>query len=319
MIDYIFELEKRGHTVKESGDSGYGVCNCPLPWHDDSDPSFSVSLKTGSFRCWGCGSRGDWAYLISILDDITLPEAREQVHQLRNMVTRISDLEKQVMDSLEDSKPVTYFSRKKFEEAFAPVWGTPVHEYLRAVRGITDEVIEDFGIRWVNGRKQSSVVFKYRSRAIIPIHNEIGLVAFTAHRINEGMKPKVLTYGQKSAGLLGWEQLRRKTRGKFDRVVLVEGAFDAMWLYQHGIAALGLNGLARLNQRQIRMIRKIAKTVVLCYDGDEAGQTAMLGSDGELGRLREHLPTWFVSLPDGTDPDDLTGEEIRANFGRPQW
>ena len=36
----------------------YANARCPFPGHEDKNPSFSFNLKTGSFRCFGCGQNG---------------------------------------------------------------------------------------------------------------------------------------------------------------------------------------------------------------------------------------------------------------------
>lgn len=42
-----------GHW-RVSGEQLSGLC----PFHDDKDPSFSASLKTGAFICFSCDTRG---------------------------------------------------------------------------------------------------------------------------------------------------------------------------------------------------------------------------------------------------------------------
>jgi len=39
--------------------SDINVC-CPLPNHNDSTPSFSISLTKPLYNCFGCGAKGDW-------------------------------------------------------------------------------------------------------------------------------------------------------------------------------------------------------------------------------------------------------------------
>ena len=36
----------------------YGKARCPFPDHEDKNPSFSFNLKTGAYRCFGCGRNG---------------------------------------------------------------------------------------------------------------------------------------------------------------------------------------------------------------------------------------------------------------------
>lgn len=41
---------------------------CPLPGHDDTDPSFSVHLDGSQWKCWGCGEGGGPRRLLELLD-----------------------------------------------------------------------------------------------------------------------------------------------------------------------------------------------------------------------------------------------------------
>ena len=80
-VDIIIELERRDLNGKFSGDN-YMI---PCPYHNDSNPSFGIRLKTreeygkvkpkGLFNCLGCGERGNFFHLISYIDDIEFEDA----------------------------------------------------------------------------------------------------------------------------------------------------------------------------------------------------------------------------------------------------
>lgn len=60
---------------------GYAMAQCPF--HADSSPSLSVTVATGSFRCFGCSAKGDLAHLIVKLEGGTIGAAVVKAHKLR--------------------------------------------------------------------------------------------------------------------------------------------------------------------------------------------------------------------------------------------
>ena len=53
-------------------------CRCPI--HKEDTPSFKVYLDTDTFYCFGCHESGSPEYLVSLLDDCSLDEARNKVY-----------------------------------------------------------------------------------------------------------------------------------------------------------------------------------------------------------------------------------------------
>ena len=64
----VDELSRRGIRPSRS----YGnqvVYRCPLPGHDDHDPSFTVYRDTNTFKCYGCDKSGSIIDLVALLED----------------------------------------------------------------------------------------------------------------------------------------------------------------------------------------------------------------------------------------------------------
>ena len=49
--------------IKWTGSQGIGLC--PIPAHDDTQPSFSFHRYTGLWNCFGCGWKGN-AYTLAV-------------------------------------------------------------------------------------------------------------------------------------------------------------------------------------------------------------------------------------------------------------
>jgi len=62
----FFENDIGIERIKWTGSQGIGIC--PLPAHDDQNPSFSFSAETGLWNCFGCGEKGNAYTLAKILE-----------------------------------------------------------------------------------------------------------------------------------------------------------------------------------------------------------------------------------------------------------
>lgn len=95
----------------------------------------------------------------------------------------------------------------------------------------------------------------------------------------------------------------RQEAGSLPFVIMVEGYMDTVALYKAGyknvVASMGTS----LTVEQARLVKRYTDTVLICYDGDAAGQKATVRG---LEILNENgLEVRVVSLPDGLDPDEL--------------
>ena len=86
-------------------------------------------------------------------------------------------------------------------------------------------------------------------------------------------------------------------------LIVVEGYCDVMSLWQHGIKnVVAIMGTA-CTEYQARLIRMFCDKVVLCLDGDGAGQKAMASAEKMLNE--SGVRTYKAVLPDGKDGDEL--------------
>lgn len=152
----------------------------------------------------------------------------------------------------------------------------------------------------------------FRNRVMVPIRNEMGrTIAFGGRQIDPEDDPKYLNSPEspvfdKSATLFGLDLakqsiIRRRT------AVVVEGYLDAIAChaagFDHAVATLGTS----LTPGHARLLRHKADTVILLFDGDEAGQRAADRAVEVF--LSGTLDVRIAVLPGGLDPDDLLREE----------
>src|SRR5690606_6869546 len=89
-------------------------------------------------------------------------------------------------------------------------------------------------------------------------------------------------------------------------VLLTEGYMDTLMAHRFGfhqaVASLG----TALTQEQARLLARHGNRVFFLYDGDAAGQKAMLRGGEPL--LTAGLDTRIIPLPAGEDPDSYLRE-----------
>ena len=68
IVSQYVKLEKRGNNY-------IGLC----PFHDDKNPSMSVSPQKKVFKCFSCGTAGDVVSFVSKIKNISTSEAMKQV------------------------------------------------------------------------------------------------------------------------------------------------------------------------------------------------------------------------------------------------
>ncbi|HEY6866780.1 MAG TPA: toprim domain-containing protein, partial [Candidatus Eisenbacteria bacterium] len=155
---------------------------------------------------------------------------------------------------------------------------------------------------------RSGVYDRFRNRLIVPLVAPGGaIVGFGARALAEDDPPKYLNSPETpvyhKGSFLYALDVARKRVGPEGELIVVEGYFDAITLHQAGLGHTVATSGTALTPDQARLVRRVARGVALTYDGDAAGQDAMMRSLGVL--LAEGLEVAVVELPSGTDPDSL--------------
>jgi DNA primase len=335
----VVELVGRTVALKRAGRSYKGLC----PFHDEKTPSFNVNPDRQSFYCFGCHEGGDVFSFLMKTESLTFAEAvRSLAHDCgiavpesgaaagEGLAERIHAANAALLERYRDdlAKPgnpgaayleargVDADTARRFKIGFAPdAWDTAVSA-LRAAR-IPVEVGERAGL--VAPRESGGHYDRLRGRVVFPIEDARGRVlGFGGRAIAAGQEPKYLNTPEspvfrKREAMYGLpvalEPIRRS-----GRVVVVEGYFDQIALCRAGVGeALATCGTA-LTPDHARGLRRRTQTVVLLFDGDAAGERAMLRALEVL--LPAGLRVHAAMLPEGDDPDSLLlregGDALRA-------
>ncbi len=131
-------------ALRRRGRSAVGLC----PFHAEKTPSFTVSKERGFFHCFGCGEHGDVFGFVMKTQSLTFPEA----------VRRVADrfgvpLPEEAGEPARRREPLTAANAAAaafFQAELRGPGGGRARAYLRE-RGLSEEVIERFGLGWAPG------------------------------------------------------------------------------------------------------------------------------------------------------------------------
>ncbi len=331
--------------LKKSGNNRYvGVC----PFHDDHSPSMTVNSTLGIFKCFACGAGGDVFKFVEKHEKLDFKGAVEwvanfvgyalpnlgnnvktEVLEDRTMVRKLNELactwfEQQLtlspkaLDYL-NKRHVSEATRKEFHIGYAPTGCEGFIGYA-ARNGFSprDCVKAGLAVEKENG----GIADKFRDRLMIAIQNLSGVVvAFGGRDLSDpdshkGIKlakymnsPETALYSKRDI-LFGLNHSRNAIM-KENAVIIVEGYFDLISLYQSGIQNVVAASGTALTEMHASILARYAKTAYLVFDGDSAGQNATRRSL-EIVLPKGLSPKVFaLSRPDGTkiDPDNFINEQ----------
>ncbi len=159
---------------------------------------------------------------------------------------------------------------------------------------------------------------RFRDRLMIPIHDERGrIIAFGGRILGEG-QPKYLNSPEnpifhKGKTLFGFHYVKDAVR-RAGTIVLVEGYFDMIVPFAHGIPNVAATMGTALTDQHLRSLQRYVKKVVLIFDPDPAGVNAMMKALDLF--LTYGFDVRAGILPTGDDPDTFVRKAGAEEFTR---
>ena len=333
-------------ALNKKGRKYWGLC----PFHGEKTPSFSVDGEHQLYYCFGCKAGGNVFHFYMEMEHCTFNEAVEQLAERAHMalpeMEKDEDYERRRTQRERLLNANKEAARFYHETLFTPA-GAASLAYLRK-RGLSDAVIRKFGLgaspddwsvlsdrllekgftldelvlagltvrkKAENGKDRHFDMF--RSRAIFPIIDAYGNVLAFGGRTLEKREPKYLNTADtpvfnKRKGVFAANLLRQQRH--LDRVILVEGYMDVVSLTQFGVNGVCATLGTALTAEQARLLKRYAPQVYLGYDGDSAGQHAILRGLEILEQ--ENVPARVLDFPDGLDPDEFIRRDGAEGFSK---
>lgn len=268
---------------------------CPIHQGEGRD-AFHAHLGKNLFHCFACRAGGNVLDLVAALEQCSRREAALRLQ--RRYAANSSPQARQrgtgrgqLVTEKREANPVLSFALRGL---------ITEHPYVSA-RGLSAATAARFGIGYHAGPGIMT------GRLAIPIHDEQGrLVAYCGRSVaGELPRYKFPAGFRKSAVLFNYH---RATAISQRAVVVVEGFFDCMRVYQAGFASVVALMGAALSPSQADLLAGRFPEVVLMLDGDPAGQAGMHAATAALSR---RCSVHQVVLALGTQPDQMSEEEIR--------
>ena len=320
-------------TLKKNGHRYVGLC----PFHNETAPSFSVDEQKQVYHCFGCKAGGSVIQFVMDIERLSFPEAvaflADQLHMPLPEMQNDPAYEKR-----RTLKERIYLANRTAARMYHQLLWQPessaILHYLQQ-RGLSDAVIRRFGIgaappsaqvghrlmeegfaeeelvqAGLMLRREGRTFDMFRNRAMFPIIDTYGNVLGFGGRAMGDAMPKYLNTSDTPAFNKRYTvfaaNLLRKARG-LTRVILVEGYMDVVALSQFGVEGVAATLGTALTPEQARLLHRFAPEVYIAYDGDRAGQKAILRGLEVLEG--ENVPVRVLDFPGGLDPDEFIRQE----------
>lgn len=311
------------------GKNFFGVC----PFHDDHSPSMSVSKEKQIYTCFTCGATGNVFKFVMNYENVSFLEAVNIVANKAGIKTDIKVSSKiKRDDKYKELYEIYDISQKLYRNNLSASVGLHAREYL-SKRGIDADVIKEFGIGLslkkntmlsdflIKKNFKMQAILKsglvnqnvngyydmYYNRIMFPLWNLNGQVVGFSGRIydtNDSSKyinTKETDIFKKGELLYNFHRAKDEAR-RVDTIIIMEGFMDVIRAYTVGIKNVVATMGTAVTKNQALLIKRMAKNVVLCFDGDSAGGKATMSCSEVLATIGV-IPK-VVRLEENLDPDE---------------
>ncbi len=310
----------------QRGKNYFGIC----PFHDDHNPSMSVSPEKGVYKCFVCGNAGNVFNFVMEYEKVSFYEAVKIVADKIGVSIDISTSKKEntKKSPLYDIYNIAY---KFYQNNLNTVYGKEAKKYLLN-RKIDEDVIKNFNIGLslsdselcnalkAKGFKDDDIVSSgvasqngnniydiYKNRIMFPLYDlEGNVVGFSGRIYNQKSESKYINTKEteifKKGELLYNYHIAKKEARKEKNIIVVEGFMDVIRLSTIGIVNVVATMGTAVTKYQLNLIQKLAPNITLMFDGDKAGEKATNAfielANGNDSNIK------VVRLEDNLDPDE---------------
>ena len=335
----IEEVISQHVSLKRAGNNLNGLC----PFHSEKTPSFTVFTGTKSFYCFGCGAGGDVISFVMRTENLTYVDALrtlakrsgieipedDKVQQTGVRRERIIEMNKDAArffhECLKSSKEAQEYVAKRnlstalikhFGVGYAPNDFEALAKHLRSKGYTQEEMKEGFlcSISKKNGRSYDI----FRNRIMFPIIDVKGdIIAFGGRTLsNDKAEAKYINTNDtpvfnKRRNLFALNYAKNSCS---EQMILCEGYMDVISLHGAGFTNAVASCGTAFTPDQARLMKKYTKSVIICFDADEAGQR---NADKVFKLLSEvGLEAKLLKVENAKDPDEFIGKFGKEAFNR---
>ena len=320
------------------GKNFFGVC----PFHDDSNPSMCVSREKQIYTCFSCHATGNVFTFLMNYEHLDFKEVLKYLGDRVGIDTGNIHIAKK--NTRYDKYYEAYnLSLKYYQNNLNSSFGKVAKEYL-SKRKIDEKIIKEFEIglsldkrddltTLLQSKNNDLVTLNriglsidkydiYSERIMFPLYDINGRVVAFSGRIykdkdlKDKTKNKYLNTKEtdifKKGQLLYHYHIAREECRKSHSVIVMEGFMDVIRASSVGINnTVAIMGTA-LTKEQITLLRRLSNNIILCLDGDDPGQNAMLSIGQHL--LEQGIEVKIIKLPNPDDPDSFILKNGKERF-----
>jgi len=337
-IDIAELIASYGVQVRQTGGAVKACC----PFHHEKTPSFNIQPAKGYYHCFGCGESGDAFTFVMKQEGLTFMEAakklaaqcgikieeksdpeaaqRNRMYQLHAELAAF--FHRCLLQAREAEPARAYLASRRLPEGavehfklgYVPLAPEALVTFAQK-NGFTLDEMDAAGVllksKYANGRPYS----RFAGRLVFVICDRQGRVVGFSGRILTNEKkaakyvnsPETLVF-KKSHVLFGFDRAAAnivKTPGR--EVIVCEGQIDLIRCHENGFGNTVASQGTAFTEEQVKMLKKVADSVMLVFDADGAGQKAAIRSGGLC--LAAQMPVRVATLPAGEDPDSLLRDQ----------
>ena len=325
--------------LTQKGKNFFGVC----PFHDDTNPSMSVSREKQIYTCFSCGATGNVFRFVMDYENISFLEAVKIVADHAGIDIQIDTrMSKSSTTHLKPLYDMYELSQKLYQNNINTSQGIEARAYLKK-RSIDEEIIKEFGIGLALHQRdiltklfiskkysyedmvKSGLILKndygyldmYQDRIMFPLWDIKGQIVGYSGRLykTEGNFKYINTRETEifKKGELLYNYHRAKDEARRQNTVLImEGFMDVIRAYTIGVKNVVATMGTAVTKEHIILLKRMAKNILLVFDGDAAGAKATYACANEL--LKVGITPKIVRLEEDLDPDDYIRKYGKERF-----
>lgn len=314
-------IEATGASLKKVGHEFLTKCL----WHEDTNPSLTISDNKGFCYCHVCLKGGDAIDYIMERYGLGWREAVEKTASILDVPFELDGEDPEEAAKRYAAKKSAIALLQKEQDTYSSNLRDPRATRIKKIwtdRGLTKEAALEFGAGF-------APTGFFAGRITLPIYDhQNNLVGFTGRACNDQpakyknsadsdlFQKKQLVFNESRA-----KEAARETGS----LIFVEGHLDVVSMWCYGIKnVVALQGTSSPDPLVLQRLTRNIKNIILCFDGDAGGRKAaehFLNVAGPMA-LAGSVNINVVTLPEGKDPDEVirSGENLYNYLASaPSW
>ena len=327
----IVEIISNYVPLTQRGKNYFGVC----PFHDDHSPSMSVSKEKQIYTCFSCGATGNVFTFVSEYEHINFYEA------VKLLGTKVGyNLGSATSSKTKEDKSLEIYDSacKFYQNNLNTALGKNAHEYLEQ-RKIDKETIKKFKIGLSISKTSltdyllnKKIPLKelislgisnengsdlFVNRIMFPLYDLQGnVVGFSGRIYNTKDSSKYINTKEtkifKKGNLLYNYHQAKDILKKSESIIVMEGFMDVIRASTIGINNCVATMGTAFTKQHANLLRKMTDNIILCFDGDQAGEEATTSAIEVLKEI--DITPKVVRLEENLDPDEYILKYGEASF-----